>query len=101
MHRILIKRAEGAQKIRGLIGKKEAEAILIRTRFGIHTFGLRFPIDVLILDRHGLVRVVRENFRPNGIFLWNPKYEKVVELSEGFIKRHRVKLGEKVRFSFR
>jgi len=36
----------------GLIGHDNPEPIMFYTKFGIHTFGLKFPIDVLILDKN-------------------------------------------------
>lgn len=38
------------EKVVGLIGKDKPIALLIKTHFGIHTFGLKFSIDVLRLN---------------------------------------------------
>jgi uncharacterized protein len=81
------------EKIRGLIAKEKPFALMIRTRFGIHTFGVRFPIDVLILDNENKIMSIRENLKPNKIFLWNPKYEKVIELPQGTVKKNRLKIN--------
>ncbi len=64
----------------GLIGQKKAKAIVLTTRFGIHTFGLRFPIDVIILNNKNEVVVLKKALHPNRIFMWNPKYKQVIEL---------------------
>jgi uncharacterized protein len=81
------------KKIQGLIGKDKPEALLIKTHFGIHTFGVKFPIDVLILDNENKIVSIRENLKPNRIFLWNPKYEKVLELPQGIIKKKRIRIN--------
>jgi uncharacterized protein len=82
------------EKVQGLIGEEKPAAIMLRTRFGIHTFGVKFPIDVLILDKANKVMSVKENLKPNRIFLWNPKYKKVLELPGGMIKKKTIKISD-------
>jgi len=74
-------------KILGLIGKDKPQTLLIRTRFGIHTFGVKFPIDVLVLDDNFKVVGVKKNLLPNRFFFWNPLYDKVLECPKGTIDR--------------
>ncbi len=93
---VQVKKAYGLQKVKGLIGDKHARGILIQTRFGIHTFGLRFPIDIIVLDRDDIVRVVKHSFKPNGIFLWPIRYDIVLELPQGMIKEKGITIGEKL-----
>ena len=78
----------------GLIGKNKFEAVIFTTRFGIHTFGLKFPIDVLILDDKHKVVSIREDLKPNRIFLWNPKYNLVVELENGTVKKNKTEIND-------
>lgn len=41
-----------ATRLRGLLGRDEMEgALLIRPARSVHTFGMRFPIDVAFCDR--------------------------------------------------
>ncbi len=81
------------EKIQGLIGKDKPQTIMIKTHFGIHTFGLKFPIDVLILSNENKVVSMKENLKPNRIFLWNPMYEKVIELPSGTIEKVQIKMN--------
>jgi hypothetical protein len=83
-------------KIVGLIGKKPY-ALLIKTHFGIHTFGLKSPIDVLILDENNKVVSVKKSLAPNRIFVWNPMYKKVLELPSGTISKKKIKIKSVVR----
>ncbi len=83
-------------KTLGLIGKRNPEILLFKTRFGIHTFGLRFPIDVLILDDNGKIVQAKEGMGPNSIFFWNPKYKTVLELPVGDIKRKHFYINTKI-----
>ena len=94
---LLVKESKNIrEKITGLIGKEKAFALLIKTHFGIHTFGLKFPIDVLILDRYNKVIVIRKSLKPNRIFVWNPIYERVLELPEGIIDQRKIKINDTV-----
>lgn len=81
------------EKIQGLIGKEKPQAILLKTHFGIHTFGLKFSIDVLILSNDNKVVSLKRNLQPNNIFLWNPRYEKVLELPQGTIEKEQIKIN--------
>lgn len=84
------------EKVVGLIGKKEIIPVMFETRWGIHTFGLKFPIDVLILDSQKKVVVLRESLKPNQIFLWNPHYKVVIEMPRGTIKKYKISKGLKI-----
>lgn len=79
---------------KGFIGKSNLEAVIFTTRFGIHTFGLRFPIDVIILDDQKKVVSLKENLKPYRIFIWNPKYKLVVEINKELIKNSNTKIGD-------
>lgn len=81
------------EKAQGLIGKDKPCALMLETRFGIHTFGLKFPIDVLILNNDNKVMSIKKNLKPNKIFLWNPMYRKVVELPSGTIEGKRIEIN--------
>ena len=50
---------------------------------GVHTFGMKFPIDVVVLDRNNIVKKIKKDMRPGKFFFWNPKYKKVLELPVG------------------
>lgn len=91
------KAANLKEKIQGLIGKDNPYALLLKTHFGIHTFGLKFPIDVLILNNQNKVVSMRKNLKPNRIFLWNPRYERVIELPHGTIEEKQIKIKSSVR----
>lgn len=94
MLKLKVKRLENPiEKTIGLIGCKKAYPVMLETHFGIHTFGLRFSIDVLILDSQKRVVVLKEALVPNRIFLWNPRYRTVLELPEGTIKKHNIQKG--------
>lgn len=82
------------QKAIGLLGKKEPSILIFKTRWGIHTFGMKFSIDIVICDNNWIVRVTNEEMKPNRIMLWNPKYKNVIELPAGAIKETQTSTGD-------
>jgi hypothetical protein len=70
--------------------------MLLKTHFGIHTFGMKYPIDILILDQQNCVVARKENLKPNTIFLWNPRYETVLELPAGTIKKTKTEIDDNI-----
>jgi len=83
------------EKTKGLLTSSKPYPLLLKTRWGIHTFGMRYPIDVVIVERTHIA-ILKENLKPNRIFLWNPKYEIVLELPSGFIRKNKLKIGTKL-----
>ncbi len=81
----------------GLIGKSKPETLLIKTHFGIHTFGLRFPIDVVILNKKQTVVALKEHLLPNRVFFWNPLFDTILELPDNTIKNY-IRLGDTIEF---
>lgn len=84
----------GLSRIKGLMFNKKAETLVFRTRFGIHTFFVKFPIDLIILDKTNKVVFLKESVKPDRIVLWNPRYDLVVEMPEGSIRKSRTKIGD-------
>lgn len=83
-------------KIKGLIGIKNPEVIIFKTRFGIHTFLLKFPIDVLILDKKNKVMKLKIKLMPNRVFFWSIKFDTVIEMPVGFIEKSKTEVGDKL-----
>lgn len=66
---------------------------------GIHTFGMRFPIDVLFLDAEGCVLRIVSALPPWRICGLVRKARAVVELPAGTLERKQVRLGERLHLS--
>lgn len=88
------------EKAVGLLGTENPTAVFFQTRFGIHTFGMKFAIDVLILNKNNSVVKLIENLQPNKLFFWSPQFDKVVELPKGEIKKNKITVGEKIFLKF-
>ena len=75
-------------RIKGLIGKKgfkRQEALVINRCNSIHTFFMRFPIDVVFIDGKNKVVGLCQNLLPWRLspLYWKAKF--VIELSAGTI----------------
>ncbi len=81
-------------KSKGLINSKTPETVVFYTRFGIHTFGIKYPIDVIITDKKFRVIAIKENLVPNRVFLWNPKSSLVIELENGTVRKSRTEIND-------
>ncbi len=84
------------QKSRGLLDVDKPYPLYFKTRFGIHTFGMKQPIDVVVLNKHNEVIGIKERLKPNRVFLWNPSYNNVLELPPGTIRVKKFKSGLKI-----
>lgn len=71
------------EKSNGMRIFKEPRAVYFETRWGVHTLGMKFPIDVVVLDEGGVVRAIKRDIKPNRCFFWNPKHRRVLELPTG------------------
>lgn len=77
----------------GLLIKSNPANLLFKTRFGIHTFFLTEPIDVLVLNNVFKIIQTERSLKPNRFFFWNPKYSILIELKKGTIDKFRIKQG--------
>jgi len=76
-------------RLRGLLGRKEIladEALIIKPCCQIHTFFMRFSIDVIFLDRYGSVMHVMENMPPWRVSRLVPSARMAVELPGGILQ---------------
>lgn len=77
--------------------KYKKEALILETGFGIHTFFVENPLEIAILDKKS--RVIKlKKVPPNRIFLWNPKYRRVLELPYGSINILDLEIGDILEF---
>jgi uncharacterized protein len=91
----------GLTRIVGLLGERELPAgdgLLIVPSQGIHTWGMRFPIDVIVLDRGWNVLALRRRmraFRMTRLF-W--KAAAVLELPPGMLDSTATAVGDTLAF---
>lgn len=68
------------EKSIGLLAYDTPRAMYFEARWGIHTFGMKFPIDVVVLDKDGKVKKIKKNMKSGNFFFWNPRWKRVLEL---------------------
>lgn len=91
-----LKIAESAiDKFFGLLNKSNPRSLVFKTRFGIHTFFQKEPIDVLVLNSENKV-VKTQTVRANKIFIYNPIYLTVIELPMEAIHKSKTKVGDRL-----
>ena len=91
----------GLSRIVGLLGERglpHGDGLLIVPSQGVHTWGMLFPIDVLVLDDDWNVLAVRKNmrtFRMTRVF-W--KAAAVLELPSGVAEATGTSVGDTLSF---
>jgi uncharacterized protein len=90
---------DSAQRRRGLLGHAslaDGEGLVIAPSQGIHTFGMRFPIDVLGVGRDGRVLKIRSAVPPRRLVFCLRAFA-MVELAAGAAARLGVQTGDVLR----
>jgi uncharacterized protein len=86
-------------RLKGLLGSislKTGEGLWITPCNSIHTFGMKFPIDALFLDKHKRVVGVARNLRPNRISRIYCGAKSVLELPAGTLEAAGSRIGNEV-----
>ncbi|MFD8386259.1 DUF192 domain-containing protein [Streptomyces sp. NPDC059679] len=83
-------------RTRGLLGRDGVTgALLLTPASSVHTFGMRFAIDVAYLDRRLTVLAVR-TMRPGRLGLPRPRARHVLEAEAGAMERWGLRTGARV-----
>ena len=102
---ILAERADVARsfwpRFWGLMGRRElpeGAGLVIEPGSSVHTFWMRFPIDVIFADRSGRVVGLRETMPPNRPYAGARGAYRTLELPAGTIARTATARGDRLRF---
>jgi uncharacterized protein len=84
-------------RLRGLLGRERlhpGEGLVIVPCSSVHMWGMRFPLDVIHLDRHGTVLRLLPNLQPGqlGPYIW--RSHTAVELPAGSIAASGTQAGD-------
>ena len=85
----------------GLLGRRalpSGEGLLIRPSNGVHTVGMQFSIDVLLLDSAGTVLAAYNTLRPFRLTRLNWKAASALELPSGAIAASLTQVGDQLLF---
>ena len=91
----------GAARRKGLLGRNElpaGEGLWIVPCESVHTFWMRFPIDLVYLDRHKRVKKVRSGVAPWRVSACLSAHS-VLEFASGTIQMTQTKPGDRLEFS--
>lgn len=92
--------ADGAwARMRGLLGRSglpDGTGMLLSPCNSIHTMGMRFPLDVIFLDRDQQVVRVVKSLKPNRFALGGRGAKSAVELQAGAVDLSQVEPGMRV-----
>ena len=86
-------------RLRGLLGRQglnDGQGMLIRPTDSIHTFFMRFPIDVIFLDRSDRVLRLIPEMGPNRVSPLVRHGRTVIELPAGALARSRTQVGDQL-----
>lgn len=84
------------ERMRGLLGRHALDAnqgLLIEPCPSVHTIGMRYPIDVVFLDRKGTVQKIVECLKPLRMTACKQAYS-ALELAAGQIHNKRITTGD-------
>lgn len=83
-----------ASRRRGLLGRDGLEGgMLLRPARSVHTFGMRFPLDVAYLDREGCV-LATVTMRRNRLGMPRLRAHAVLEAEAGAFQRWGLSVGD-------
>jgi uncharacterized protein len=92
----------GLTAIVGLLGERElvaGDGLLIVPSQGVHTWGMRFAIDVVVLDDAWRVIAIRREMRPFRVTPVFWKAAAVLELQSGTVDSSGTQVNDMIEFS--
>jgi len=72
------------------------DGIIIEPCSGVHTFFMRYSIDVLLLNKVGVVIYKKETLKPNRFTPFTASAYRAVELPSKTLKDKKVDLGDEI-----
>jgi uncharacterized membrane protein (UPF0127 family) len=86
------------RRLFGLLPQKKAvtwRGLLIIPCRQVHTFGMRFPIDVLFLKNGAVLRIL-PSLNPGRISPFVREADSVLELAAGAAAEHQIQIGDEI-----
>ena len=85
-------------RLRGLLGRpqlQDNEGLLLTPCAQVHTLGMRYPLDIIFLDKTGKVTKCVSGLKPNR-FAASTQAHHVLELNSGSIEYNGIKAGDQL-----
>ncbi len=86
-------------RLKGLLGRPSLSSrrgILLKPANSIHTIGMKFAIDVIYVDQHGIILKIVENMPPGKIGLPVAGTSYVIETAGGEISKIAPSVGDRL-----
>ena len=87
------------ERMIGLLGKKSMskdEVLVIENCKSVHTFFMRFPIDIVFIDRDSKVVNIFQNVKPFRLIFGRDGAYSVLESGVGYVDANEVSIGQKI-----
>jgi len=87
-------------RMKGLLGKSglpQGHGLILSPCNSIHTFFMKFPIDVVFLDKDGTVLQIRSNVKPHRWASGGVWARMVLEMAAGEIEKTSTSIGDRLR----
>lgn len=87
------------ERLKGLIGKtnfNKGEALVFKRCPSVHTFGMRFSIDLLFVDKDLKVMALVENLKPYAFTPFFAHASLTIELPTGTLAESRTRVGDQI-----
>jgi len=84
-------------RVWGLLGRTKLDTgagLWIKPSSGVHTFGMRFAIDVIGLDRHHRIVRLWQSLQPWRVTPVSTAVRSVLELPAGFVSQFDLQIGD-------
>lgn len=86
-----------ARRLQGVAGRSSLEgAVLLRPARAVHTFGVRFPIDVVFCQADLVVLDTVEALGPYRVTAPRPRARCVIEVEAGSVARWQLRPGDQL-----
>lgn len=93
--------ATAVHRVKGLLGREcleDGQGLLFMRCSSLHTFFMRFPIDILYVDKAGKVLKIAEAVKPFKLVAAPFRAYYALELPAGVVKRSKTRVGDHLRF---
>lgn len=81
----------------GTLSSRERKALFIAPCAGVHTFGMRYPLDIVFLDVEGKVLKIIRNLAPNRMTGGVASARSVLEFASGTLAEGQIRVGDRLR----
>ncbi len=86
-------------RLTGLLGTRQADpkaGLWFKPCNGIHTIGMKYPIDAFFLDKNNTIVAIEENMPPGKMTKIVKQAKSVLECAPGYARSHGLEVGDRL-----